>query len=188
MNGPKISKKIAATPLKGVFSVTKGVTASAKMPAMGAFAAMAIRRIFLDWSKSALPAAAEYLIGRCAKDGVLDLSGLIVIVPGSRAGRRLLEILVHLDRSQVPSDYVVMAIRFDDELIGDSPAKHSSSAGIMSPAQFRRVFYRRPVLRAPSVIVPREVNYVLFPQAPDFQAEVEWVEPLNFDERLFAFR
>ncbi|HUE73631.1 MAG TPA: PD-(D/E)XK nuclease family protein [Pirellulaceae bacterium] len=55
---------------------------------------MPIRRLFLDWSNPALPAAAEHLISRCAKDGALDLSGLIVVVPGGRAGRRLLEILV----------------------------------------------------------------------------------------------
>ena len=55
---------------------------------------MPLQRLFLDWSQPALPAAAEYLIGRCAKDGALDLSGLIVVVPGSRAGRRLVEILV----------------------------------------------------------------------------------------------
>ena len=57
---------------------------------------MPIRRTFLDWSKPALPSAAECLISRCAKDGALDLSGLIIVVPGGRAGRRLLEILVQL--------------------------------------------------------------------------------------------
>ncbi len=55
---------------------------------------MAIERLFLDWSKPALPAAADYLVARCAKDGMLDLSGLMVVVPGGRAGRRLLEIVV----------------------------------------------------------------------------------------------
>jgi hypothetical protein len=47
--------------------------------------------------------------------------------------------------------------------------------------------YHRPVLRVPSVIVPREYNYVLFPEAEGFEASVAWTEPLNFDSRLFSF-
>jgi len=37
------------------------------------------------------------------------------------------------------------------------------------------------------VIVPRERNYVLFPDAPGFQARIAWVEPLDLDRRLFSF-
>src|SRR5512145_1993331 len=55
---------------------------------------MPIRRHFLDWSTPALPMAAEYLMSRCARGESLDLSGLVIVVPGARAGRRLLEILV----------------------------------------------------------------------------------------------
>src|SRR5215467_14245966 len=55
---------------------------------------MAIRREFLDWRQPGLGAAAEYLRERFERDGELDLSGVIVVVPGGRAGRRLLEILV----------------------------------------------------------------------------------------------
>src|SRR5262245_24336155 len=55
---------------------------------------MAIRREFLDWRRHGLVAAAEYLRGRFERDGELELSGMIVVVPGGRAGRRLLEILV----------------------------------------------------------------------------------------------
>lgn len=29
---------------------------------------------------------------------------------------------------------------------------------------------------------------ILFAQAPDFQAEVDWIEPLNFDQRLFSLQ
>lgn len=55
---------------------------------------MPIRRVFLDWSQPALPAAAEWLREHSARDGMWDLSGLIVALPGGHAGRRLLEILV----------------------------------------------------------------------------------------------
>lgn len=55
---------------------------------------MPIRREFLDWRKPALAGAGEYLRGRLGRGGEWDLSGVIVVVPGSRVGRRLLEILV----------------------------------------------------------------------------------------------
>jgi len=55
---------------------------------------MPIARRFLDPTRPALPAAADYLLESCAGDGLLDLSRVIMVVPGGRAGRRLLEILV----------------------------------------------------------------------------------------------
>ncbi|APZ93171.1 PD-(D/E)XK nuclease family protein [Fuerstiella marisgermanici] len=55
---------------------------------------MAVTRRFLDWRQPALPAAAEYLISTYAMLETVDLSGVVVVVPGRRAGRRLLELLV----------------------------------------------------------------------------------------------
>ena len=54
---------------------------------------MAITRLFFDWSRPALPQVADYLLenfGGAAAEGV----GVTVAVPGGRAGRRLLELLV----------------------------------------------------------------------------------------------
>ena len=62
---------------------------------------MPIARHFLDWSAPALPAAADWLAARFAADGTLDLSGTIVVLPGARAGRRLLELLVARAESAV---------------------------------------------------------------------------------------
>lgn len=55
---------------------------------------MAVRRRCLNWNLPALASAAEYLRQTYAADGALALDQFIVAVPGSRAGRRLLEILV----------------------------------------------------------------------------------------------
>jgi ATP-dependent helicase/nuclease subunit B len=55
---------------------------------------MAIQREFLGWKQPALVAATEYLLQRYSADGDCDLSRVVVVVPGSRVGRRLLEILV----------------------------------------------------------------------------------------------
>jgi len=53
-----------------------------------------MERVFLGWDRPGLVAAVEYLEGRAARAGVLDLGGAVVAVPGARAGRRLLELLL----------------------------------------------------------------------------------------------
>lgn len=52
-------------------------------------------RHFLSWSGPALPAAAGWLLDRAGVDTAAggDLSGLLVVVPGGRAQRRLVELL-----------------------------------------------------------------------------------------------
>lgn len=55
---------------------------------------MSIRREFLDWKRPGLEAAAEFMLRRYAKNTELDLSNLIVVVPGGKAARRLLELFV----------------------------------------------------------------------------------------------
>ncbi len=59
---------------------------------------MPINRVFLGWSRPALAVAAEYLVKRFRHSGALDLTGVILAVPGGRAGRRLEELL--LERSE----------------------------------------------------------------------------------------
>ncbi|MEQ9409474.1 MAG: PD-(D/E)XK nuclease family protein [Fuerstiella sp.] len=55
---------------------------------------MPVTRKFLDWNRPALPAAADFLVERYSMMGAADLSGVVVVVPGRRAGRRLLELLI----------------------------------------------------------------------------------------------
>jgi RecB family exonuclease len=57
-------------------------------------AAMGIERQFFDWSQPALRAAADWLIEGQRRGAMVELGEAIVVVPGARAGRRLLELLV----------------------------------------------------------------------------------------------
>jgi ATP-dependent helicase/nuclease subunit B len=59
-----------------------------------------IERHHIDWSRPALDGAAELLIesGRRRTTGAADLSDVVVVLPGARAGRRLQELL--LERSE----------------------------------------------------------------------------------------
>jgi len=69
---------------------------------------MAFNRVFLGWSQPGLLAAVDYLVQRYGKPATLDLRGVVVVVPGGRAGRRLLELLVEraeaLGRVLLPPD------------------------------------------------------------------------------------
>ena len=55
---------------------------------------MPITRKFIDWSQPALPAVADYLRQQYGRDNILDLDQVVLVFPGGRAGRRLLEVLV----------------------------------------------------------------------------------------------
>jgi hypothetical protein len=64
---------------------------------------MPITRHFLDWNKPALPAAADYLISRYANGDQLDMSRVILVFPGRRAARRMLELLVQRGSPKWPA-------------------------------------------------------------------------------------
>jgi hypothetical protein len=98
----------------------------------------------------------------------------------------VLEILVHIDKSEVPADYVVMAIRFSGRRVFRRPIANLIGANHFTVSRFKASFYRWPLLRVPSIIVPREYNFVLLPEAKGFAATVEWTEPLSFDRRLLS--
>jgi RES domain-containing protein len=91
----------------------------------------------------------------------------------------LLEVLVHVDKSEVPRDYFIMAIQFAGRSV-----YRPRGADLLGMGQLTAASDHRPILRVPSVIVPREYNYVLFPEADGFDANIAWTEPLNFDSRL----
>ena len=50
--------------------------------------------LFFNWNRLPLQAVADYLVERYGARGRLDLAKVIVVLPGRRAGRRLLELLV----------------------------------------------------------------------------------------------
>ncbi|MFO7901132.1 MAG: PD-(D/E)XK nuclease family protein, partial [Pirellulaceae bacterium] len=55
---------------------------------------MAITRTFLDWRQPALPAVAEYLVRRFRHEGTLNLDQVLLVLPGGRAARQLMDLLV----------------------------------------------------------------------------------------------
>ena len=74
---------------------------------------MPVKREFLDWNQHALPAAASYLINRYAKNSDLDLSNVVLVFPGRRAARRMLELLVQTAADRWPNLIPPTMVTFD---------------------------------------------------------------------------
>jgi RES domain-containing protein len=118
--------------------------------------------------------------------GRFNPPGVPAVYSSQSIALALLELLVHIDKAEVPVDYIVMAIRFSAQNVSRPRSAKLTGAPLRTPTDFEAAFYNRPILRVPSVIVPREFNYVLFPEAAGFQASIEWIERLDFDSRLLA--
>jgi RES domain-containing protein len=112
--------------------------------------------------------------------------GIPAVYTSQSIALALLEVLVHIEKVEMPADYVIMAIRFSGREVSRSPVANLIGANHFATARFAASFYRWPVLRVPSVIVPREYNFILLPEADRFAATTEWVERLDFDRRLLS--
>jgi RES domain-containing protein len=106
-----------------------------------------------------------------------------------------LEVLVHLSSiAQIP-EYVCVKASIPEKLVldvrdlGRLPGDWSSA----EPVQARELGTRwivekiSAVLRVPSVVIPRESNYMMNPEHPEFtKINVEAPLPFEFDVRLLA--
>jgi RES domain-containing protein len=102
--------------------------------------------------------------------------GTAAVYTSEHASLAVLEVLVHLDKSELPSDYVLMAIKIGNREIPEGTAEAARDAGT------RKL---HPVFRVPSIVVPREANYILYPETPGLRKRILFVEPFSFDARLF---
>ena len=84
---------------------------------------------------------------------------------------------MHLDRSEIPDDYVLMGLDLAQQQIPQATEAEARESSLTRAV---------PILRVASVVVPRELNFVLYPDCADLTVEVLFVEPFAFDARLFA--
>lgn len=86
---------------------------------------MPIKRNFFDWQQPLLPAVADHLVRTYARDGQLDLSGVVMVFTGRRASRRFLELLCDaaamVDKAFLPPRMVTF--RFFPEMLYEAQVK-----------------------------------------------------------------
>jgi RES domain-containing protein len=106
-----------------------------------------------------------------------------------------LEVLVHLDSSELLAKYVLFEVGIDESLITLVELSHlpRNWRADPPPAKVRMTGDRwvaagtSAVLRVPSTLVPGESNFLLNPQHPDFpRLEIGEPLPFRFDPRLTA--
>lgn len=104
---------------------------------------------FFSWDDHLLPAAATELAARFSLDGSLDLGNTLVVVPGARAGRRLLELLVDQAASQelrlIPPHRILTVGALPEEL-------YQPSRPLAAGATVRRSWVRSMERVSPDVV------------------------------------
>jgi len=126
---------------------------------------MTITRHFLDWNKPALTAAADYLISRYANGDQLDMSKVVLVFPGRRAARRMLELLVQRGGSKWPALVPPRMVTFNQfpELL--YPQQQKLADDLTQLLVWRKALY---------AVRPQEIRAAL-PNRPDENSVSSWL-------------
>lgn len=108
----------------------------------------------------------------------------------------MLEYFVHLDKDDPPDDLVLAVAEIPDTVsrqrlnLVDLPQNWRDPAAPASLSPFGDEFAQageRCLLIVPSVLSPRENNYLVNPAHPDFKKIIlRKAEPLKYDMRMFS--
>ena len=122
--------------------------------------------MFLGWDQPALPAAASHLIEHYIEGPVADLRSATLVLPGRRARRRVIELLLDQAKSRGAT-----LIPPEATTVGSLPGLlHSSPRPLADDVTSRRAWSR--ALRS----VDREAVERVFPHLPESDSPVEWDE------------
>lgn len=119
------------------------------------------RRVFLGWDQPCLPSAAKWLRDRYETATSYDMSKVIIVLPGARAGRRLLEYLTQAAGIFVPPRIITL---------GQLPELlYESEVAVASPLQ--SLLTRAHALRSGQ----REILEAIVPQPPEDDDLLGWL-------------
>jgi RES domain-containing protein len=144
-------------------------------------------------TKSAQAASAFDGEGARLHGGRWNSPGTSVVYTAQSEALAALELLVHLQSSQLLLAYCSIAADFDASLIEavDPASLPGNWREYPAPAALQTIGdrwvaeQRSLVLQVPSAIVPSEVNYLLAPQHPDFRrVALSKPKPFTLDPRL----
>ena len=122
--------------------------------------------------------------------GRWNRKGIPALYAAGNASLAVLEVLVHLDRSELPEDYVLLSIHVPEErIVHKDPALASDAVDL---ERFRTTGYatlpkEMVGFSVPSAIVPQDRVVVLYPETAAYRSTVRIGEmsPFGFDRRLF---
>ncbi|MSV30890.1 MAG: RES domain-containing protein [Bryobacterales bacterium] len=122
--------------------------------------------------------------------GRWNRKGISALYTAEHASLAVVEVLVHLDRTEIPSDFVLLEISVADEFILTLPASESSGEFLKKVYQtgFEALPPKTVGFSVPSVVVPQDRVIVLYSDAPLHTTAVQAaaITPFAFDPRLFT--
>jgi RES domain-containing protein len=140
----------------------------------------------IDRMHRAKRSAADYR-GAMVAGGRWNPIGTPMLYTAEHLSLACLEVLVHLDKGQLPRDYVwsKAELRHSAEVLRDTIPSSVSACQAAGEAWIRN--RAQLAIRVSSVIVPEEFNVLLNPNHLEYPS-VLWSEPspFRFDPRLFA--
>ena len=121
--------------------------------------------------------------------------GIAVVYTSATASLAALEYFVHLDAAQAPEDLVLIPVEVPDDLavqVVAAPQLPSDWRQYPAPESLAQLgaawasTLATALLQVPSVIVPREPNYLLNPSHPGFaRLRIGSLEDFSLDPRLW---
>ena len=126
--------------------------------------------------------------------GRWNRKGIAALYTAQNAALAVLEVLVHLDKAELPDDYVMLEISVPDPAIVSIEHQSDERLEFLYQNGHRGLASESMGFSIPSIIVPHDRIVVLYPEAaigPGSLA-ITRVTPFAFDRRLFlpsaAFR
>ncbi len=119
--------------------------------------------------------------------GRWNRKGIAALYTAENASLAVLEVLVHLDKTEIPTDYVLLEISAPETVI--VRITDSSSNQLEALYQDGYLALKSDIIgfSVPSVIIPNDYVVVLYPDA-QMSAKtlaITRITPFTFDERLF---
>jgi RES domain-containing protein len=107
-------------------------------------------------------------------EGRCNWKGIATVYCSEHISLCALEVLVHFKQRQTPDDYVVVTIFIP----GTVAVKRGSSF------EAKNTPLQHPLWIVPSAVIGREMNIILYPEAPGFSSQITDIEDFQFDRRL----
>ena len=126
--------------------------------------------------------------------GRWNRKGIAALYTAQNAALAVLEVLVHLDKAELPDDYVMLEISIPDPAIVSIDDQSDERLEFLYQNGHRGLASESMGFSIPSIIVPHDRIVVLYPEAAmsTSSLEITRVAPFAFDRRLFfpsaAFR
>ena len=122
--------------------------------------------------------------------GRWNRKGISALYTAEHASLAVVEVLVHLDRTEIPSDFVFLEVTVVDEYILTLPSVESSEEFLKAVFQTGAGALPPNIVgfSVPSVVVPQDRVVVLYSDAPLHATAVQAsvITPFAFDPRLFT--